>query len=377
MINMKIFTAFRRIVYIGLLVAALWYLNSLKANPATAEEWTRGYVRMIVQYPIMASAYVPISITEIAAVLIAIVLLILVVQFLVNLFKGRGVKAINKLLLAGVFVLVPVTLYFFSCQLAYNREDIPLPFHQDPVASSEFVDIYNYYADDINNIIANDLEFEANGEIKSDFDLATLTDEVIAAHSIADDDYYHPFVGNVKGMLSSPLFTELQITGLAFAPFGEANINTLNTKIGLPLTIAHELAHTRGVMLEDDASQLAFYVCLNSDSPYLRYSAYAATFYQLEVMVSETYISAAERENLHPIDTTFNLSRNYVNSYWAEHDLLGDIGDKINDLYIKSSGIEDGTDSYNGGTQIETDPVTLELVPSLYQKLYFEKYYRV
>ena len=74
MINMKIFTAFRRIVYIGLLVAALWYLNSLKANPATAEEWTRGYVRMIVQYPIMASAYVPISITEIAAVLIAIVL---------------------------------------------------------------------------------------------------------------------------------------------------------------------------------------------------------------------------------------------------------------------------------------------------------------
>ena len=30
-----------------------------------------------------------------------------------------------------------------------------------------------------------------------------------------------------------PLFTELQITGLAFAPFGEANINTLNTKIGL------------------------------------------------------------------------------------------------------------------------------------------------
>ena len=139
----------------------------------------------------------------------------------------------------------------------------------------------------------------------------------------------------------------------------------------MPLTIAHELAHTRGVMREDDASQLAFYVCLNSDSPYLRYSAYAATFYQLEVMVSETYISAAERENLHPIDTTFNLSRNYVNSYWAEHDLLGDIGDKINDLYIKSSGIEDGTDSYNWHTS-ETNPVTLNSCP-LYIKNFILK----
>ena len=374
---MKIFTAFRRIVYIGLLVAALFYLNSLKANPAAAEEWTRGYVRMIVQYPILASAYVPVSITEIAAALLVLILLILVIQFLVNLFKGHGVKAINKLLLAGVLVMLPVTLYFFSCQLAYNREDIPLPFYEDPVASTEFVDIYNSYANDINSIITNELEFEDNGEIKWDVDLATLAADVIAAHSFADDDYYHPFIGNVKGMYSSALFTELQITGLAFAPFGEANINTLNTKIGLPLTIAHELAHTRGVMREDDASQLAFYVCLNSDAPYLRYSAYAATFYQLEAMVSETYITAAERENLVPLDPTFNLSRNYVNTYWAEHDLLGDIGDQINDLYIKSSGIEEGTDSYQGGTQIETNPETLELVPSLYQKLYFEKYYRI
>lgn len=374
---MKIFTAFRRIIYIGLLVAALFYLNSLKANPAAAEEWTRGYVRMIVQYPILASAYVPVSITEIAAALLVLILLILVIQFLVNLFKGHGVKAINKLLLGGVLVMLPVTLYFFSCQLAYNREDIPLPFYEDPVASTEFVDIYNSYANDINSIITNELEFEDNGEIKWDVDLATLAADVIAAHSFADDDYYHPFIGNVKGMYSSALFTELQITGLAFAPFGEANINTLNTKIGLPLTIAHELAHTRGVMREDDASQLAFYVCLNSDAPYLRYSAYAATFYQLEAMVSETYITAAERENLVPLDPTFNLSRNYVNTYWAEHDLLGDIGDQINDLYIKSSGIEEGTDSYQGGTQIETNPETLELVPSLYQKLYFEKYYRV
>lgn len=374
---MKIFTAFRRIIYIGLLVAALFYLNSLKANPATAEEWTRGYVRMVVQYPILASAYVPVSITEIAAALLVLILLILVIQFLVNLFKGHGVKAINKLLLAGVLVMLPVTLYFFSCQLAYNREDIPLPFYEDPVASTEFVDIYNSYANDINSIITNELEFEDNGEIKWDVDLATLAADVIAAHSFADDDYYHPFIGNVKGMYSSALFTELQITGLAFAPFGEANINTLNTKIGLPLTIAHELAHTRGVMREDDASQLAFYVCLNSEAPYLRYSAYAATFYQLEAMVSETYITAAERENLVPLDPTFNLSRGYVNSYWAEHDLLGDIGDQINDLYIKSSGIEEGTDSYQGGTQIETNPETLELIPSLYQKLYFEKYYRV
>ncbi|HHT66666.1 MAG TPA: DUF3810 domain-containing protein [Erysipelotrichaceae bacterium] len=372
---MKIFSVIRRILLIALLVAALIGLNMLKANPVTAESWTRSYVRMYGQYAAMISGYVPISLTEILAIVVIIAIIVLVIAFIVDLFKGKPIKAVNRILSGASLVLFIAVLYSFSCELAYNRDEIPLPFYETEVNKSEFVNIYNYYADDLNDCIAS-LTFDENGEIAGEVDFAALTNEVKQAHAFAYDEYYHPYLGSVKTMYSSIILRELHITGVTFAPFGEANINDLNTKIDLPYTIAHELAHTRGVMREDDANQLAFYVCLNSDSPYLRYSAYCATFYQLEVMVSTTYLTDVEREGLHEVNAAFDLSRNYVNAYWEKYKTLKDIGEYFNNLYIKSSGIEEGIDSYAGGTEIGTDPETNELIPSLYQKLYFEKYFR-
>ena len=43
----------------------------------------------------------------------------------------------------------------------------------------------------------------------------------------------------------------------------------------------------------------------------------------------------------------------------------------------KSNGVEDGTNSYQGGTQSSIEPGTGKLNPSKYQQLFFEKYYRL
>ena len=69
-------------------------------------------------------------------------------------------------------------------------------------------------------------------------------------------------------------------------------------------------------------------------------------------------------------------TRRYVYDYWKKHDLLGDVADFFNNLYIKASGVEEGTSSYQGGTEYHHDPTTSKLIPSLYQKLFFDKYYR-
>ena len=143
----------------------------------------------------------------------------------------------------------------------------------------------------------------------------------------------------------------------------------------IPLTIAHEIAHTKGIMREDDANQLAFYVCLNSDNPYLRYAAYCAHFGQLEIMAS--YLKDDEKPSLVKVNAQFNKTRNYIYEYWKKHNLLGKVGDFFNNLYIKSSGVKEGTDSYSIGTDnYEYDNTVSELTPSTYQSLFFEKYYR-
>lgn len=374
---MKIFRFIGRLIFIGLLVGVLFAINFFKSNQALAEMITSQYTRIFGQYATMISGYVPMfSITEIFVVVVVLVLVGQVIAFIVNLFKGHPIKGLNHVLSGGIFVLLIAIVYSASCEFAYNRDDIPLPFYETKVEKTEFVNIYNEYVDDLNACVA-ELSFDANGEIAGEVNLQELATEVSNAHTLASDDYYYGFNGSVKPLYSSFGLVEFQITGISFAPFGEANINTMTPKVSLPLTIAHELAHTRGVMREDDANQLAFYVCLSSSSAYLRYSAYVSYFYQLEAMVSTTYLTEGERAGMNTVDPMLALSRSYVNSFWQQHKLLENIGDFINNLYIKSSGVEEGTDSYNIGTEIGTDPVTSELIPSLYQKLFFEKYYRV
>lgn len=129
-------------------------------------------------------------------------------------------------------------------------------------------------------------------------------------------------------------------------------------------------------MREDDAYQVAFYVCLNSDNEYLRFSAYINYFYQMKRITTKDYLSEEQRNELHKVDSQYSKTYNFVYYYWQDHNLLGDIGDFFNNMYIKSSGVEEGTTSYQGGTDIKIDETTKKLVASSYHKLFFEKYFR-
>ena len=357
------------------LVLTIVLIAVIKKNPEAAEAMTRGFSRGYIQVTSFISGLIPfVSLTELVVITIVIVSIVLIVLVIRDLVKIRPLKAISKFLTIPVIVLTVVALYSLSCQMAYNRKEMPLPYYEGDVERTEYVDIYNFFADDLNQCIS-ELEFDEKGDVKG-YDLNKATKLVKESYKIVTDDYFASHYGAVKPMMSSFVYLEFQITGVSFNAFGEANINVMNTKVNLPFTIAHELAHTKGVMREDDANKLAFYVCLNSESPYLRYSAYTSYFYQMKSMVSGSYLTESEREGLHSVDAAFNKTQSYVNQFWKKHNLLEDIGNWFNNLYIKSSGVKEGTSSYSGGTQSEFDPTTNKLHPSLYQKLFFEKYYR-
>jgi len=357
------------------LVLTIVLIAVIKKNPDVAEAMTRGFSRGYIQVASSISGLIPfVSLTELVVLTIVIVSIVLVVLAIRNFLKIHPFKAISKLLTIPLMVLTVVAMYSLSCQMAYNRKEMPLPYYENEVDRTEFVDIYNFFADDV-NLCINQLEFTSEGDVEG-YDLNEATKLVKEAYEIVTDDYFASYFGAVKPMMSSLVYREFQITGVSFNAFGEANINILNTKVNLPFTIAHELAHNKGVMREDDANKLAFYVCLNSESPYLRYSAYTSYFYQMKSMASGSYLTESEREGLHPLDPAFNKTQSYVYNFWQKHNLLEDIGEWFNNLYIKSSGVKEGTSSYSGGTEYEFDPTTNKLHPSLYQKLFFEKYYR-
>ena len=358
------------------LVIVLITLSALKNNPEVCEAMTRGFSRFYNSAVSKITSIIPFSLTELTFVTMFLGIVALLVFGIINLCKKKYFVAISRAIEIAGIIIFSLNMYYLSCEFAYNRKEMPLPYYQGEVLRTEHVSIFNYYADDVNQCIS-ELEFEETGEVKTSMSLKDIGEEVKKAYSIIEgNDYFASHFGGVKPMLSSFVYREFQITGVTHSPLAEANINTLNTKTGIPLTVAHELAHTKGVMREDDANKLAFYVCINSEHPYLRYSAYSAYFSQLYAMVTDYYLKDEEMEQLHSINAMFGKTRSYEYKYWSEHDLLGDIGEWFNDLYIKMSGVKEGTASYSGGTEYKEDPETHQLIPSYYQKLLLEKYYR-
>lgn len=368
------------IVKAGVIIAILAIfivLIVLKNNKDVAEAISRGPARWYGFIVSKITGVAPfISFTELLFIALFCIGVLLLVLCIINIVKLRFIIAANKIFDIAIIALSVITLYHFSCEAAYNRKEMPLPYYENDVEREEYVDIYNYFANDLNLCISQ-MEFKEDGDVKQNMSLQDIAKEVRKAYEIVTDPYFASHNGAVKPMLSSFIYREFQITGVTFAPFAESNINTLNASGDIPFTVAHELAHTKGVMREEDANMLAFYVCLNSENAYLRFSAYNRYFYLIRKLNSSLYMSAEERATLVPIDNAFNKYASFENKYWDEHDLLGNFADWVNNLYIKSSGDSNGTASYNGGTTDVTDPELRKITSfSPVQKLFLEKYYR-
>ena len=369
---MKVISLVRRLISIAILVGILIAFAFLKNNRDIAEFFTTNITSRFVGVMSNASRVIKFSFTEVLFLLIIIFTIIKLIMFIVALCKIKIIKALCRLCGIATSILSIMVIYSFSCEMAYARKDMPLPYYTSTVDRSQFADIYNYFADDINYCV-DSLSFDDSGEINNGFGLDYLSDAVTKSYQIVVDPYFYPTNGSIKPMISSFIYRELQITGVTFSPLGEANINIYTPMTQLPITVAHELAHTKGVMREDDANKLAFYVCLNSYDTLLRYSSYVFHFDQIEAMASK--LDESERASLHTINPIFYKSRNYQKEYWQKHDALGQIGDFFNNMYIKSSGVEEGVESYHGGTSYEYDPGTFTFTPSDYQMLFFDRYF--
>lgn len=363
-------------IILGLLLIFL-ILVLLKKNPDIAEGMSRTIARGYGATVSGISSILPfVSLMELFFLALFGGIITLLVFFIIDLVKKRIIKAFCRILNIAIMVISTITTYQLSCEAAYNRKPIPLPYYEGEVEREEYIDIFNYFATDINTCVES-LEFDNSGDVKTKMNIWDIAKEVKKAYSILDgNSYYNSHFGSVKPMMSSFLYREFQITGFTFSPSGEANIDVLIPVGDLPFTIAHELAHTKGVMREDEANQLAFYVCLNSDNPFLRFSAYSRYFYLMRSMASTSYLTDEEREQLVKVDSSLSKLESFEYKFWKEHNLLAKIGDFFNNLYIKSSGVSGGTSSYHGGTEYTYDPTEHRITPSKYHKLFFEKYYR-
>jgi hypothetical protein len=152
----------------------------------------------------------------------------------------------------------------------------------------------------------------------------------------------------VKPVINSELMSHAHITGVYTYFTGEANLNMVFPDYTLPYTAAHELAHQRGIAREDEANFIAFLVCMESDDPYIRYSA-CLNVYEYVASALRSANSEYYRHSYQGLPYEIRLEEAAYSRFFEKYreNVAADISEATNNAYLQSQGAPEGTRSYN------------------------------
>ena len=147
-------------------------------------------------------------------------------------------------------------------------------------------------------------------------------------------------------MVTSGLMSRINFTGVYFPFTSETNINDQAPAVLIPSTIAHELAHQRGIAAEQEANFVAVRACLTSGNDIYAYSGALLAYIYLGNALYETdrdawtevYSSLSEEVRA---DLTAN------NLYWDQyHTKEAKAAEKVYETSLSSYNQDLGMRSY-------------------------------
>lgn len=154
-----------------------------------------------------------------------------------------------------------------------------------------------------------------------------------------------------KPVYASEVLTRLGISGVYFPFTAEPNYNADVPDFQLPFSIAHEMAHQRGVARESEANFVAYVVCVNSRDPFVRYSGYRNGL----GVLSELYRVEPEkaRELSRQLGAGYREDSRRAAQFWAKASgAAGALSHRVNDLYLRANRVKAGAADYGNSTTL-------------------------
>ena len=283
-------------------------------------------------------------------------------------------KFVHCVMLVTLIVMGTVSMYDATVGMEYVRRPLEIERYKGEIKKEDFKKIATYFVEDYNKIALH-YGVDEQGELKSPYNRATIIDLLRDEYKrLNDNPYFSKYTPKAKALGSSGLFTSVGIVGMYFGVLGEANYNTYSTNAEFPFYVAHEMAHGKGVMREHDAQAVATYICLTSENEILRYSAYYNT---IESILDILHLSDNKndyKEVKALINDTVWKNLDYIYNHWKGKMFLYDLGNQINDWYLKTFRQKEGTNSYNDD-EPDVDDKGDVIALSNYQSIYFDTYY--
>ena len=342
-----------------LALAVLMYFLLPLVPSFTEAVFSRGIFRWISCTVGFLISQIPVSLTEIVLLAIPALLLVLLIVAIVGSLRTRRKPSdqprFRSLLFALRTVAWSVSCLLFIYMLLHGANYYRL-------TAAELCDLSTdqTYTDEQVLHLCQDLAERASQEregLAEDEEgcmklSASLHDTLTHGgdgYDVIDNRYpfLHSTIVAAKPVLLSHLWSYTGMTGV-YCPFLlETNINIDQPDFAVPFTAAHELAHIRGFAREDECNFFAALSCFEHPSADYRYSGYMMAYiYTYNELLrrdpalceqADAHCSAAVRHDLAA-----------QSDYWdAFEGGVQDLSQSLNDSFIESQGVEEGTGSYD------------------------------
>ncbi|MCD8371900.1 MAG: DUF3810 domain-containing protein [Clostridia bacterium] len=291
---------------------------------------------------------VPISFYEVTAALLIFCGVSFAVIEIIFLCKKKFRRFVLWLYRLAVVVLCVLLAFGLLYAPLYNRRSVnsALGLEINAVTEEDVYAAANYFIERLNEVSAK-LERDENGDVVATHTFSETAVILNDEYDKIGGSYFSSYDVNPKRVALSVAMSYLGITGIYFPFYAESNVNINIPSYQFPVTMAHEMAHAKGVAVEGEANIAAYVVCICSDDAYISYSGlmYAALNlvnnsgdYQSELYYSINKQSRTEYSN--------------ASSHFAKYEgWLDDLSSFFNDLFLKSNGVSSGTKSYGETTQ--------------------------
>ncbi|MGN0771277.1 MAG: DUF3810 family protein [Christensenellales bacterium] len=288
-------------------------------------------------------SYLPFSLFEWCCFFVVAALVAILTTCIVLLCKKKYFKAGRLFLSTAVAAMVIANVYVSTATVAYSRKSPPLPDVDNSLITSSMV------ADSAQNFdnrfyqVSQKISVDDTGASVCPYDFDQLSDIISRQFDRLDKNYFGSGGKSVKAAAFSGIMSQTHIVGITFMPFGEATVNKYAPYTDIAFAMAHELAHTTGVMRESDANLVAVYVLITSDDDYLQYCGYLNAYYYFNLAL--IFSNNSNLVSARSLPAVAQADAQRKREFWSQYTAFDSIGDFFNDLYLKLNG-QSGSDSY-------------------------------
>ena len=299
---------------------------------------------------------VPFSGMELLVGLAAAAAVLAAVCFVLRLMGSPGRR--RQVLYRGTMVLVctGISVYVGFCWLwgIYYYGDS----FQDrsgvrarAVSVQELAEVTDYFIDRLEET-ADAVPRNENGCFSMDWETILASSEAVYDQVVEQFPFLDFPARQPKAVHFSEIMSRMNFTGV-YCPFtGEANVNVDSPACLLPSTVAHELAHQRGVASEQECNFLAILASTTCGDPVYAYSGWLLGYIHLNNALYRADRELWQEAWSHlPEAVKGDIAAN--NAYWAsfQDQVTSQAAQQVYDSFLKSYGEEQGIQSY--GTVVD------------------------